>query len=68
MRWSERPPAVRSRFASLPPRRFEPRALSVAVAHLILVRWTRAEAAPSVMLLAVALDVGTKRWQTLILT
>src|SRR5437016_301582 len=38
MRWSERPPAAGSRFAYLGPVHFERRALSVAVAHLILVR------------------------------
>ena len=38
MRWSERPPGVRSRFPSLHPLRFGPDSLSVAVAHLVLVR------------------------------
>src|SRR5437867_766292 len=38
MRCSERPPAVRSRFPSLVRGRFGPRSLSVAVAHLGLVR------------------------------
>ena len=38
MRWSERPPAVRSRFSSLQPVRSSPCALPVAVAHLVLVR------------------------------
>jgi hypothetical protein len=38
MRWSERPPAVRSHFSSPQPVRSDPRALSVAVAHLVLVR------------------------------
>ena len=41
MRWSERPPVVRSRFPSLQPFRFGPRTLSVAVAHLVLVRSMR---------------------------
>lgn len=38
MRWSERPPVVCSRFSPLQSVRFDPHALSVAVAHLILVR------------------------------
>jgi heme/copper-type cytochrome/quinol oxidase subunit 1 len=38
MRWSERPPAASSRFASLQPLRCGPPTLSMAVAHLILVR------------------------------
>ena len=38
MRWSERPPVVRSRFPSLQPFRVDPRSLPVAVAHLVLVR------------------------------
>jgi hypothetical protein len=38
MRWSERPLAVRSRFAWLVRFHSGLRALSVAVAHLILVR------------------------------
>jgi hypothetical protein len=38
MRWSERPPVVRSRFPSLQPFRFDLRAFSVAVAPLVLVR------------------------------
>jgi hypothetical protein len=38
MRWSERPPAVRSRLAQLALLHFGPHALSVAVAHLVLVR------------------------------
>jgi hypothetical protein len=37
MRWSERPPAVRSRFAWLQLLRSGPSAVSVAVAHLVLV-------------------------------
>ena len=41
MRWSERPPVVRSRFPSLQPLRFGPRSPSVAVAHLVLVRSMR---------------------------
>jgi hypothetical protein len=41
MRWSERPPVVRPRFLSLQPFRFGPRSLSVAVAHLVLVRPVR---------------------------
>jgi hypothetical protein len=39
MRWSERPPAVRSRFAWLEPFYFKRRPPSVAIAHLVLVRW-----------------------------
>ena len=39
MRCSERPPAAGSRFAWLPRFHFGRRALSVAVAHLFLVRW-----------------------------
>jgi len=42
MRWSERPPVVRSYSLSLQAFRFGPRPLSVAVAHLILVRWYEA--------------------------
>ena len=38
MRWSERPPAARSQSALLERPHSDPRALSVAVAHLILVR------------------------------
>ena len=38
MRWSERPPALRLPFASLQLIRCGPYALSVAVAHLVLVR------------------------------
>jgi TonB family protein len=38
MRWSERSPAVRSRFPWLGRLHFEPRTLPVAVAHLVLVR------------------------------
>jgi|GEM_PF-1370854 len=38
MRWSERPPAARSRFEWLLSLHFERRTPSVAVAHLILVR------------------------------
>src|SRR4030095_14526890 len=41
MRWSELPPAVRSRFPSLVRVRFTPRSLSVAVAHLVLVSQQR---------------------------
>jgi hypothetical protein len=37
-RWSERPPAARSRLASLKRLHFEPRSLPVAVAQLVLVR------------------------------
>src|SRR6266403_470030 len=37
-RWSERPPVVRSRLALLAPLHFGSRSLSVAVAHLFLVR------------------------------
>src|SRR6266568_4006210 len=42
MRWSERPPAVRSQLAWLPHLHFEPRSLPVAVAQLVLVRRCRA--------------------------
>ena len=42
MQWSERPPAARSPFPWLGHRHFEPGALSVAVAHFILVRPMRA--------------------------
>ena len=38
MRWSDRPPAASSHFAWLKRLHFGPRALSVAVAHLFLVR------------------------------
>jgi hypothetical protein len=38
MRWSEPPPAVRFRFTWLQPFHCDPRALSAAVAHLVLVR------------------------------
>ena len=38
MQWSERSPAARSRLTSLERIYFEPRAVSVAVAHFILVR------------------------------
>jgi hypothetical protein len=38
MRWSERPPAVRSRSARLVRLHCDPRSLPVAVAHLVLVR------------------------------
>ncbi len=41
MRWSERPPAPRPRFQSLMRLHSERRALSVAVAHLFLVRFMR---------------------------
>lgn len=41
MRWSERPPAVRSRLAWLELFHFDSRAPSVAVAHLVLVRLMR---------------------------
>src|SRR5687767_11424772 len=41
MRWSERPPALRLRSASLRPLRSGPRSFPVAVAHLILVRSMR---------------------------
>jgi hypothetical protein len=41
-RWSERPPATRLRFASLVRLHSDLRSLSVAVAHLILVRCLRA--------------------------
>ena len=37
-RWSEWPPAVRSRFPSRPHVRCGPRSFSVAIAHLVLVR------------------------------
>src|SRR5438876_7488483 len=38
MRWSERPPAARSNFARLKHLHCDRRSLSVAVAHLVLVR------------------------------
>jgi hypothetical protein len=37
--WSERPPAARSHFGERVRLRSEPRSLSVAVAHFVLVRW-----------------------------
>ena len=43
-RWSERPPALRSRFAWLKPFRLERHSLPVAVAQLVLVRCVRAAA------------------------
>lgn len=44
MQWNERPPVVRSRFVSPQRRRFDPRSLPVAVAHLFLVRCINAVA------------------------
>ena len=55
MRWSERPPVLCSRFPSLQPRRFGPRSLSVAGAHLVLVRSMRRALALILLALAPAL-------------
>ena len=54
MRWSERPPVVRSRFKWLMHLHSERRALSVVVAHLILVRPMR-----TLSLIAVLLFCGS---------
>ena len=60
MRWSERPPVVRSRLTSLQPFRFGPRALSVAVAHLILVR--SMQRALLLAIFGIALTASASRW------
>jgi len=54
MQWSERPPAARSPFPWLGHRHFEPGALSVAVAHFILVR---AMSRPSVIVASILFTV-----------